>query len=201
MCVKVHETRSQAHAPSDESRIMTRKQKVGQSKAHEGEQLPKKKAKNGKDQNDSTNGKSEDNIAKEYEEFCKAIEEHLSVEQMREILDMNDKYSSSGSDGVVATKWQVNPSLIENFKEYENWLGIITDNVDFFFWAAKICSFLGHWTSAHYAAAIWNLMVKGVLVKGFTVSGLVAHSKQELHQGKRSHSNYLILFSAPQLQK
>ena len=38
-----------------------------------------------------------DNIAKEYEEFCKAIEEHLSVEQMREILDMNDKDSSSGS--------------------------------------------------------------------------------------------------------
>ncbi|KAG6763064.1 hypothetical protein POTOM_033596 [Populus tomentosa] len=85
---------------------MTRKQKVGQSKAHEGEQSPKKKAKNGKDQNDSTNGKSEDNIAKEYGEFCKAIEEHLSVEQMREILDMNDKDSSSGSDGVVTAKWQ-----------------------------------------------------------------------------------------------
>ncbi|KAL9370587.1 hypothetical protein Peur_035727 [Populus x canadensis] len=129
---EVHETRSQVHAPSDESRIMTRKQKVGQSQAHEGEQSPKKKAKNGKDQNDSTNGKSEDNIAKEYEEFCKAIEEHLSVEQMREILDMNDKDSSSGSD-------------------------------------AKMCSFLGHWTSAHYAAAIWNLMVKVVLVKGFTL--------------------------------
>ncbi|XP_034897178.1 protein ADP-ribosyltransferase PARP3 [Populus alba] len=103
---EVHETRSQAHAPSDESRKMTRKQKVGQSKAHEGEQSPKKKAKNGKDQNDSTNGKSEDNIAKEYGEFCKAIEEHLSVEQMREILDMNDKDSSSGSDGVVTAKCQ-----------------------------------------------------------------------------------------------
>ncbi|KAH8498007.1 hypothetical protein H0E87_017069 [Populus deltoides] len=85
---------------------MTRKQKVGQSQAHEGEQSPKKKAKNGKDQNDSTNGKSEDNIAKEYEEFCKAIEEHLSVEQMREILDMNDKDSSSGFDGVVTSKCQ-----------------------------------------------------------------------------------------------
>ena len=108
---KVHETRSQAHAPSDESRIMTRKQKAGQSKAHEGEQSPKK-AKNGKDKNDSTNGKSEDKIAKEYEEFCKAIEEHLSVEQMREILDMDEQDSSSGSDGVVTTKWQVNPSLI-----------------------------------------------------------------------------------------
>ncbi|KAJ6708108.1 hypothetical protein OIU85_028388 [Salix viminalis] len=59
---KVHETRSQAHAPSDESTMMTRKQKAGQSKAHEGEQSPKKKAKNGK-KNDSRNGKSEDNIA------------------------------------------------------------------------------------------------------------------------------------------
>ncbi|KAJ6386169.1 hypothetical protein OIU77_029185 [Salix suchowensis] len=104
--MKVHETRSQAHAPSDESRIMTRKQKVGQSKVHEGEQSQKKKAKNGKDQNDSTNGKSEDKIAKEYEEFCKVIEEHLSVEQMREILDMDEQDSSSGSDGVVTTKCQ-----------------------------------------------------------------------------------------------
>ncbi|KAB5541684.1 hypothetical protein DKX38_014658 [Salix brachista] len=101
MCLKVHETRSQAHAPSDESRIMTRKQKVVQSKVHEGEQSQKKKAKNGKDQNDSTNGKSEDKIAKEYEEFCKVIEEHLSVEQMREILDMDEQDSSSGSDDVL----------------------------------------------------------------------------------------------------
>ncbi|KAJ6365419.1 hypothetical protein OIU76_030237 [Salix suchowensis] len=59
---KVHETRSQAHAPSDERRMMTRKQKAGQSKAHEGEQSPKKKATNGKEA-DSRNGKYEDNIA------------------------------------------------------------------------------------------------------------------------------------------
>uniref|UniRef100_A0A6N2MB01 Uncharacterized protein n=1 Tax=Salix viminalis TaxID=40686 RepID=A0A6N2MB01_SALVM len=59
---KVHETRSQALAPSDESTMMTRKQKAGQSKAHEGEQSPKKKAKNGK-KNDSRNGKFEDIFA------------------------------------------------------------------------------------------------------------------------------------------
>lgn len=100
--MKVHETRSQAHAPSDEGRMMTRKQKA-ESKSQEGEQSPKKKAKNGND-SDRTNGKAEDAIAKEYEEFCNAIKEHISVDQMRQILETNDQ-DSSGSDGVVITKW------------------------------------------------------------------------------------------------
>ncbi|KAJ6765811.1 hypothetical protein OIU79_021902 [Salix purpurea] len=86
---------------------MTRKQKPGQSKAHEGEQSPKKKAKNGK-KNDSRNGKSEDNIAIKSMKSSVKLLESTSIEQMREILDMNDQ-DSSGSNSVVTTKWQVNP--------------------------------------------------------------------------------------------
>ncbi|KAJ4828054.1 Poly [ADP-ribose] polymerase 3, partial [Turnera subulata] len=92
----VHETRSQAHAASGEGRMMTRKQKA-ESKAHEGEQSPKK-VKNENDQDGRKNGKTD--TEKEYGEFCKAIREHLSVAQMREILQMNGQ-DPSGTPGTV----------------------------------------------------------------------------------------------------
>uniref|UniRef100_A0A6N2LMX9 Uncharacterized protein n=1 Tax=Salix viminalis TaxID=40686 RepID=A0A6N2LMX9_SALVM len=67
--------------------MMTRKQKAGQSKAHEGEQSPKKKAKNGK-KNDSRNGKSEDNIA---------IKNARIVHLLRPLL-VNNKIITSGEE-------------------------------------------------------------------------------------------------------
>ncbi|EEF38513.1 poly [ADP-ribose] polymerase, putative [Ricinus communis] len=100
---KVHETRSQTHGPAaDEGKVMTRKQKA-ENKGHEGEQSPKK----AKNENDSShaNEKTKTDISKEFEEFSRAIREHLSVSQMREILEMNDQ-DSSGSDGAVITKCQ-----------------------------------------------------------------------------------------------
>ncbi|KDP37595.1 hypothetical protein JCGZ_07941 [Jatropha curcas] len=102
--MKVHEKRSQAHAPAaEEGKIMTRKQKA-ENKGQEGEQSPKK-AKSENDTSHSSNGKSKADIAKEFEDFSKAIREKLSIAQMKEILDLNDQ-DSSGSDGAITTKCQ-----------------------------------------------------------------------------------------------
>uniref|UniRef100_A0A7N2QX97 Uncharacterized protein n=1 Tax=Quercus lobata TaxID=97700 RepID=A0A7N2QX97_QUELO len=74
--MKVHETRSHARASGEEEKVMTRKQKA-ESKEHEAEQSPKKpKSEN---ENGQPNGKDAAEIAAEFEEFCKAIKEHLSI--------------------------------------------------------------------------------------------------------------------------
>ncbi|KAE8700212.1 Poly polymerase 3 [Hibiscus syriacus] len=71
--MKLHETRPHAHGhgTGDEEIIMTRKQKAEQLKINE------------------------------FEEFCKAIREFLSIAQMREILEANGQ-DSSGSDASVS---------------------------------------------------------------------------------------------------
>ncbi|KAL3518532.1 hypothetical protein ACH5RR_021121 [Cinchona calisaya] len=98
----VHETRSHAHQPGEEERMVTRKQKA-ESKGHEAEQSPKKaKSENDNDQN---HGKSTSEIAADFEKFCKATREHLSIEQMREILEANGQ-DPSGSDDAVVPKCQ-----------------------------------------------------------------------------------------------
>ncbi|KAJ7947980.1 Poly [ADP-ribose] polymerase [Quillaja saponaria] len=91
---KVHETRSHAHSSGDEERVMTRKQKA-ETKAHEAELSPKK----AKPENDDSNrnGKSTTDVSAEFEEFCKATNEHLTIEQMREVLEANG-LDSSGTD-------------------------------------------------------------------------------------------------------
>ncbi|KAG7950563.1 hypothetical protein I3843_13G120700 [Carya illinoinensis] len=92
--MKVHETRSHARA-AEEEKVLTRKQKAAESNEQEAVQSPKKP----KPENDNTqiNGRSADEIAAEFEEFSKAIREHLSIEQMREILKANGQ-DSSGPD-------------------------------------------------------------------------------------------------------
>lgn len=83
---------------------MTRKQKA-ENKAHDAEQSPKK-AKAESD-NGHPNGKSSaDTASAEFDEFCKAINEHLSVEQLREVLEANG-LDSSGPDHVVVRRWSV----------------------------------------------------------------------------------------------
>ncbi|XVF19728.1 hypothetical protein REPUB_Repub11eG0136000 [Reevesia pubescens] len=104
LIVKLQETRSHSHAHGigDEEKIMTRKQKADQLKSNEGRESPKK-AKAEADHNDNFNGKSASDVAKEFEEFCKAVRVHLSVEQMREILEANGQ-DSSGSATSLVTK-------------------------------------------------------------------------------------------------
>lgn len=80
---------------------MTRKQKA-ENKVHEAEQSPKKPKSEGN--NGHPKGKSAADIAAEYEEFCQAIKDQLSLDQMRQILEANG-LDSSGSDGSVIRKW------------------------------------------------------------------------------------------------
>ncbi|KAJ1440675.1 WGR domain [Sesbania bispinosa] len=101
--MKVHETRSHVHAPGgEEEKVMTRKQKA-ESKAHEVEHSPKKAKVETED--GQMNGKSVADVAEEYDEFCKATNEHLTLEQMREILEANG-LDSSGSDLEIKRRCQ-----------------------------------------------------------------------------------------------
>ncbi|KAE8688725.1 Poly polymerase 3 [Hibiscus syriacus] len=102
--MKLHETRAHAHGHGtgdEEKIIMTRKQKAEQLKSNEGKESPKKpKVEDGNDQYEE---KATSDVVNEFEEFCKAIRENLSIAQMREILEANGQ-DSSGSDASVAIK-------------------------------------------------------------------------------------------------
>ncbi|TKY67074.1 Poly of ADP-ribose polymerase 3 [Spatholobus suberectus] len=100
--MKVQETRSHVHAPGEEEKVMTRKQKA-ESKAHEVEHSPKKVKVESEDGH--INGKPARDVAEEYDEFCKATNEHLPLEQMREILEANG-LDSSGSDLEITRRCQ-----------------------------------------------------------------------------------------------
>ncbi|CAL5352611.1 unnamed protein product [Camellia sinensis] len=94
---------SHAHSRGDEEKMVTRKQKA-EGKTHEAEHSPKKS----KSKNDDGhfNGKSTGDFAAEFDNFCKAVREHLSVAQMREILEINGQDSSRSDDDVVA-RWHI----------------------------------------------------------------------------------------------
>uniref|UniRef100_A0A1S4AKM5 Poly [ADP-ribose] polymerase n=1 Tax=Nicotiana tabacum TaxID=4097 RepID=A0A1S4AKM5_TOBAC len=98
--MKVHETRSQAHTAS-EKRKMTRKRKA-ETKSQDS--ASPKKAKTEED-NGQEGEESMVDIRVEFEKFCKAIAEHLSIKQMREILEANGQYSSCDDDAVVP-RWE-----------------------------------------------------------------------------------------------
>ncbi|MCE3049243.1 Poly [Datura stramonium] len=96
MHVKVHETRSQAHGASEERKV-TGKQKA-ESKSQDSASPKKAKTEEDTVQENET---LENGIRAEFEKFCKTIAEHLSVKQMREILEANSQYSSGDDDAVV----------------------------------------------------------------------------------------------------
>jgi poly [ADP-ribose] polymerase len=91
------------HGHGEEEKVMTRKQKA-ESKAQELEHAPKKAKVENEDGH--TNGKSASNVLEEYDEFCKATNEKLSLEQMKEILEANG-LDSSGSDLEITRRWLV----------------------------------------------------------------------------------------------
>ncbi|PWA56584.1 poly [Artemisia annua] len=95
--MKLHETRSQHH---DEEKIMTRKQKAEKQQEHD--EKPNKKAKSEEKHNGSAkNGKSVDEIIMEFDKFCKTTSQHLSIQQMRQILEANNADTSGDDDAVV----------------------------------------------------------------------------------------------------
>ncbi|CAA0810685.1 Poly [Striga hermonthica] len=93
--MKVHETRSHAQAPGKEEKMVTRKQKA----ESEAGQSPKKAKM--EDEDGQPSKKSIEEIKAEFEKFCKATSEHLSIQQMREILEANGQDSSGSDDAVV----------------------------------------------------------------------------------------------------
>uniref|UniRef100_A0A0E0CLG7 Poly [ADP-ribose] polymerase n=2 Tax=Oryza meridionalis TaxID=40149 RepID=A0A0E0CLG7_9ORYZ len=113
----VHETRSRTLAASqEEGKAAPKKQKTeskeqegGQqapsknkktadNEEHDGEQEPSKNKKLKAEESDM-NGKA--TAVKEFSEFCKAIREHLTVEDMRKILQANEQDASGSEDAVV----------------------------------------------------------------------------------------------------
>ncbi|KAG1369671.1 Poly [ADP-ribose] polymerase 3 [Cocos nucifera] len=106
--MKVHETRSHTHAHSsaeEEGKAGTRKQKAENKGQDEQLASKNKKAKMTNDENGDANGKSAADVAAEFEEFCKAMREHLSIEEMRRILEANG-HDSSGSDDAIVRRCQ-----------------------------------------------------------------------------------------------
>ncbi|XP_049379840.1 protein ADP-ribosyltransferase PARP3-like [Solanum stenotomum] len=93
--VKVHEKRSHSHASDEEKKVTTRK--------HKAEAAPKKsKIANEGEDNDKVNGRSSvADVAAEFEKFCRETREHLSIKQMREILEANARDASIADEAVV----------------------------------------------------------------------------------------------------
>ncbi|KAL6506462.1 Poly [ADP-ribose] polymerase 3 [Orobanche gracilis] len=95
--------------------MVTRKQKAeGKIEAESGQSSPKKAKLEDDDddlqqQDQSDDQKSQrrwsiEEIKAEFEKFCKATSEHLTVQQMREILETNGQ-DSSDSDDAVVPRW------------------------------------------------------------------------------------------------
>ncbi|KAM7528114.1 hypothetical protein LguiB_031524 [Lonicera macranthoides] len=81
--------------------MLTRKQKAAENKGKDDEHRAKKKAKSENDNRKASNWKSRDEIAMEFDKFCKLTSEHLSIQQMRDILDANGQDPSGSDDAVV----------------------------------------------------------------------------------------------------
>ncbi|EPS73841.1 hypothetical protein M569_00904, partial [Genlisea aurea] len=99
---KVHDRSTpHAHSGGNEERMVTRKQKAeGKSIESEREQSPKK-SKVEDDENGKELEKSTEAVKADFENFCKATKERLSIKQMREILEANGQDSSGSDDAVV----------------------------------------------------------------------------------------------------
>ncbi|KAG7551517.1 PADR1 domain [Arabidopsis thaliana x Arabidopsis arenosa] len=97
--MKVHETRSHAHMSGDEQKKGNLRKHKAEGKLPEAEQS-QKKAKSENDNGRSVNGTGE--AASEYNEFCKAVEENLSVDQIKEVLEINGQDCSAPEETLLA---------------------------------------------------------------------------------------------------
>ena len=121
MFLEVHETRSRAHAAAqEEGKVASKKQKTESKDQERGQHVASKnkksaenkgqdaeseaptKSKKLKAEESEPNGKGA--AAREFAELCKAIGEHISVEDMRKILQANGQDASGSEDAVIA-RW------------------------------------------------------------------------------------------------
>jgi poly [ADP-ribose] polymerase len=107
----VHETRSRAHAAAQEEGKAASKKLKAEKDQEKGQHVPSKNkksvegesptnSKKHKAEKPEPNGKAA--VSKEFTEFCKALGEHLSVEDMRKILQANVQDTSGSEDAVVS---------------------------------------------------------------------------------------------------
>lgn len=104
----VHETRSRTHG-TEEGKAAPKRQKAEDKEQEGGEQGPSKNksdepevpAKTKKLKSEESELNENENATKEFTDFCKAIREHLSVEDMRKILEANEQDASGSEDAVV----------------------------------------------------------------------------------------------------
>ncbi|PSR89864.1 Poly [ADP-ribose] polymerase [Actinidia chinensis var. chinensis] len=68
-----------------------------ESRRHQVPRRPKK----AKSEDEANGGKSIGDVAMEFDKFCKATIEYLSIEQMREILEANNLNASGSDDAVI----------------------------------------------------------------------------------------------------
>lgn len=105
--VKVHETRSSAAGAGSDDQIMTRRKHKTDNTSHDtAEKHADKKAKSDNGNDNGRNGNVDREVTAEFEKFCKEISDHLSIEQMRTILEANGR-GWTGSDDAVVPRWLV----------------------------------------------------------------------------------------------
>ncbi|PIA28297.1 hypothetical protein AQUCO_07200152v1 [Aquilegia coerulea] len=105
--MKAPETRSRAHATHEDEKVGTRKHKAADVKGEEAADHKAKKTKSEnteeeKDQNGHSNGEK---VLEEFVEFCKTTQEKLSVEDMKELLEVNGQ-DTSGSEHALVLRCQ-----------------------------------------------------------------------------------------------
>ncbi|XP_073133427.1 protein ADP-ribosyltransferase PARP3-like [Henckelia pumila] len=98
----LHQWQSHRNSRSDDEERNARKQKA-KGKAPVTEKSPKKSRT--EDENGQDNGESAKDIKAKFKKFCETVTEHLSMKQMREILEAND-HDSGGSDDAVVPRCQ-----------------------------------------------------------------------------------------------
>lgn len=103
---KITELSSRRRRENHDQKAESRKQKA---EKQEHEQSPNKKPKPEDNNNNNNNGNKSNNksltdIVAEFDNFCKTTSQHLSIKQMREILEANNA-NSSGSDDAVVPRW------------------------------------------------------------------------------------------------
>ncbi|XP_042429440.1 protein ADP-ribosyltransferase PARP3-like [Zingiber officinale] len=100
--MKVRETRSHSRASSEEGRNLDKgKQKEDKDADQQQQQLQQQASKSKKPKVEGENGESASKISQEFQEFCKATRKHLSIEEMRRILEANEQDAFDSEDAVV----------------------------------------------------------------------------------------------------
>ncbi|URE26762.1 PADR1 (NUC008) domain [Musa troglodytarum] len=101
--MKVHETRSHTRSSAEEEGKIGKGKQKAENGGRDSEQQQASKTKKAKveGENRDANGKPAAVVAAEFEEFCKATRQHLSINEMRRILEANEQDPSGSDDAVV----------------------------------------------------------------------------------------------------